>query len=613
MAAQQNIKHTEHQSAPVETPAAAINGREALSMKDNRSGAIQQKKLVAGMNRQPASLPLQKKSNHTGIPDQLKNGLENLSGIAMDDVKVHYNSAAPATVQAHAYAQGSDIHIAPGQEKHLPHEAWHVVQQKQGRVKPTRQLKSKININDDKGLEAEADTMGAKAINAAPASMPLQQVAVNSGNDTIMRKVGFEYEIGSVSTEKDVAWFSTDWKPHKKGAVIKSRTGYDITADVNQFGQGTNLEFITKPVDEMSPGAAGILTNVAANIVADLTAIVAASYGPFADQDNWVTLNRVARINGSKSERVQSAINDVNNSPGQLQMTGGVGMGSLHKVLSGSALGQEPRRADNLLLPNPVAAETKRETLGKYYSSNPAGNTKQPIWHQALEEVSARFDDGWDAPSRRIIASVCALMSQIPIEKRADNGLFASGSGLLLAKTDYSTILQMAVDAVGKKIDATLFLNSLLATINAFVPEDQRVASGSSVFPDHYRTIPANQHGLPQHQQTPLTFTELTIGDWVRQAMPTSVPDLPLFPMMDDPMMGMGVQREKMVKGKDMLSKEHFPGTETQKKEMRAYGTFGSKKDPGDKLIMEWRSFSTCYPDALQDAMLALLAYNSSL
>jgi hypothetical protein len=26
----------------------------------------------------------------------------------------------------------ADIHIGPGQEKHLAHEAWHTVQQKQG-------------------------------------------------------------------------------------------------------------------------------------------------------------------------------------------------------------------------------------------------------------------------------------------------------------------------------------------------------------------------------------------------------------------------------------------------------------------------------------------------
>lgn len=39
-----------------------------------------------------------------------------------------------------------------------------MVQQKQGRVKPTLQLKEKVNINDDAGLEKEADVMGEKAV-----------------------------------------------------------------------------------------------------------------------------------------------------------------------------------------------------------------------------------------------------------------------------------------------------------------------------------------------------------------------------------------------------------------------------------------------------------------
>jgi hypothetical protein len=79
----------------------------------------------------------------------------------MDDVKVHYNSDKPAQLNALAYAQGTDIHVAPGQEEHLPHEAWHVVQQKQGRVQPTMQLKG-ANVNDNEGLEKEADVMGNK-------------------------------------------------------------------------------------------------------------------------------------------------------------------------------------------------------------------------------------------------------------------------------------------------------------------------------------------------------------------------------------------------------------------------------------------------------------------
>jgi len=113
--------------------------------------------------------PIQKKANNTGLPDNLKSGVEQLSGFAMDDVKVHYNSSQPAQLNALAYAQGTDIHVAPGQEKHLPHEAWHVAQQKQGRVQPTMQMKAGVPVNDDPGLENEADVMGAKAIQTAQA------------------------------------------------------------------------------------------------------------------------------------------------------------------------------------------------------------------------------------------------------------------------------------------------------------------------------------------------------------------------------------------------------------------------------------------------------------
>ncbi len=106
--------------------------------------------------------------NNTGLPDNLKTGMELLSGISLDDVQVHRNSPKPAQLQAHAYAQGSDIHLGPGQEKHLPHEIWHVIQQKQGRVKPTMQMKGRVDLNDDAGLEKEADLMGAKAVSMSP-------------------------------------------------------------------------------------------------------------------------------------------------------------------------------------------------------------------------------------------------------------------------------------------------------------------------------------------------------------------------------------------------------------------------------------------------------------
>jgi hypothetical protein len=138
-----------------------VDNKSAIQLQDNRSRSAIQKKQIDAL---AGGKPVQKKCNNTNLPDQLKSGIQGFSGRSMDEVKVHYNSDKPAQLNAHAYAQGTDIHIASGQEKHLPHEAWHVVQQKQGRVKPTMQMKGKVNVNDDKGLEKEADAMGAKAL-----------------------------------------------------------------------------------------------------------------------------------------------------------------------------------------------------------------------------------------------------------------------------------------------------------------------------------------------------------------------------------------------------------------------------------------------------------------
>ena len=132
---------------------------EELQMKALQRAALEEEELLQGMALQRAA----PEANRTGLPDDLKTGIERLSGHALDGVRVHYNSAQPATVQAHAFAQGSDIHLAPGQERHLPHEAWHVVQQAQGRVPQTTEVAGQP-VNDDAGLEREADVMGRKAL-----------------------------------------------------------------------------------------------------------------------------------------------------------------------------------------------------------------------------------------------------------------------------------------------------------------------------------------------------------------------------------------------------------------------------------------------------------------
>ncbi len=142
----------------------------------------------SSVQREEATQPPTK--NLTGMPDSLKSGIESLSGYNMDDVHVHYNSSKPAQLHALAYTQGTDIHVAPGQEQYLAHEAWHVVQQKQGRVKPTIQMHG-ININDNEWLEDEADVMGLSAqkyaVLISDNSKQIKENVIASDNEIVQR------------------------------------------------------------------------------------------------------------------------------------------------------------------------------------------------------------------------------------------------------------------------------------------------------------------------------------------------------------------------------------------------------------------------------------------
>lgn len=212
--------------------------------------------------KQPANNPLQLQAeettisnlqqNHTGLPDDLKAGAEALSGYSMDDVKVHYNSDSPAQVQALAYAQGTDIHIAPGQEKHLPHETWHVVQQKQGRVQPTLQMKEGTAVNDDKGLEHEADVMAQKIQDTKPGvkqmiplrtnpnvqltGLPIQKYSI------IDKPIAQLSEDAEVLLTKEKALFSTSDRLENSNKELGNAGPFGSMIRLEHSGKGNTLE-----------------------------------------------------------------------------------------------------------------------------------------------------------------------------------------------------------------------------------------------------------------------------------------------------------------------------------------------------------------------------------
>jgi hypothetical protein len=200
--------YSSHPAKRPDTTGPGPHGTQAAQLKAVID-ASNERKVLAGLQRTIGDTPrmafqrlqigsidheaAQKNGNTAGLPEGLQAGIENLSGLSMEDVRVHHNSPSPARWQAQAYTQGRNIYLAPGQERHLPHEAWHVVQQARGGV-PAMARSSKAAINYDTVLEHQADVMGARAARetrggpiaasarvarAIPAAMPTNTMQFN--------------------------------------------------------------------------------------------------------------------------------------------------------------------------------------------------------------------------------------------------------------------------------------------------------------------------------------------------------------------------------------------------------------------------------------------------
>jgi DNA ligase 1 len=75
--------------------------------------------------------------------------------------------ATDEQLSADGGADGGEMHTASEKQEHQPHEAWHIVQQKEGRFAPVVAGASPVPVNDDKKLEAEADIEGEHALKSA--------------------------------------------------------------------------------------------------------------------------------------------------------------------------------------------------------------------------------------------------------------------------------------------------------------------------------------------------------------------------------------------------------------------------------------------------------------
>ena len=160
------------------------------------------------------------RSDATGLPPAFLRGMEDVLGRDLSGVRIHADSPQAARLGAAAFTAGLDVHVAPGRlrpetaagRRLLGHEFAHVVQQAEGRVSETSRADG-VAINDDSGLEREADVVGERAVSAigvlAPGSAAMPRVGAQSRRRVVQRNhdsVPLDKFTSAVQVVSDYSW-----------------------------------------------------------------------------------------------------------------------------------------------------------------------------------------------------------------------------------------------------------------------------------------------------------------------------------------------------------------------------------------------------------------------
>jgi outer membrane protein OmpA-like peptidoglycan-associated protein len=169
-------------------------------------------------------------------------------------VNLHTESEQASQMGALAYAQGNDVHFAPGQynpssqsgQELIGHELAHVVQQRNGRVGVQAKERG-IPLNQDSGLESEADAMGKLAAQGKKTGMSSQG---NSESGPVqMKKHSLKLGGGDEWYGKDDSYWDVNTKlrisPNGKSMMefnLEDGEVFQASAKIAQEMEGVNGE-----------------------------------------------------------------------------------------------------------------------------------------------------------------------------------------------------------------------------------------------------------------------------------------------------------------------------------------------------------------------------------
>ena len=241
------------------------------------------------------------------IPEEVQAKMENSFGQDFSNVNIHADSDQAKNIGAQAYAQGNNIHFAPGQynpgsksgQELLGHELTHVVQQSQGKVQPGEVHGKGLNINNDPTLEKEADEMGKLAsegkeakVNSSLSAGIIQRKIDPVAALTIATSVYNEIDGLGSSKDKIISFLQPYQSDSESMSLIKTaykgKYGYSMDAHISSEFKGEELKSIlaiTKIADD-SPNV----------IVGNTNPTVVNTSGKYTKATSFAELIRLVRI-----------------------------------------------------------------------------------------------------------------------------------------------------------------------------------------------------------------------------------------------------------------------------------------------------------------------------
>lgn len=456
------------------------------------------------------------------VPERVRGPLERSLGSDFSAVRVHTDSSADRlarTLGAVAFTTGQDIffrrgHYAPDRQpgrRLLAHELSHVVQQ--------RSIASPV----------------------------------------IQRKMGLEYEVDDIHTRHTNYWGLSPvkfWVPHNAGDFMMARTDYDLTADIATGAQQpySRLEFRTRAFDETQQADVANMLTAVNSIRGDIHAIRLATranmtgYGAgwalggrqgwFAGQ-GWVGLDKIPRLRGPWYHQVNYAGSLAKDATGSLQLTAGLDLQALQRLLSGEQLGSIAA------WPKAAKSDWRQYLHGYAREGQPPPRLYQQA-RRAVQDHSLNWGGGRGSEGR--MAAILTVMAQVPLSQRG--ATFEAGK--MLAKTDYAKIISMARDS-GMEFTRFELLHALLDVVNAHL-------QGPPVGPDD----PVIPHAGPPD------LTKVSFQQWINTLMPRP---------------RRGIRQPP----RDLMTRASYPGTQPEKAALRAFGPY-QHTDPGERAIFELRS-----------------------